>query len=164
MTIPILFKPIKAINAPIPALIARLKSAGTLCIIQTRNFVNERIRNKIPEINTTPSAVCQGTFIPKTSPKVKYALSPIPTLIAIGVFAQSPLSTVEKIVINAVAVMSASMGIPVLLIIIALTGTMYIMVKKVVKPAVISVLTVVPFFSSLKNPTIFSLIGFDFVV
>jgi hypothetical protein len=60
---------------------------------------------------------------------------------AIGVFAQSPFSMVEKIVIRAVAVIRASIGIPALLIMMAFTGTIYIMVRKVVKPAKNSVLT-----------------------
>ena len=123
-TIPICFRPINAINAPIPALMARRKSLGTLSIIHTRKRVKERAKKITPERKTTPSAVCHGICIPSTKPKVKYALSPIPTLMAIGVLAQRPLSTVAKIVISAVAVMSASMGIPALLMMMALTGTM----------------------------------------
>ena len=105
----------------------------------------------MPEMKTTPRAVCHGICIPSTSPKVKYAFSPIPTLIATGVFAHRPFSTVAITVMSAVAVMSASIGIPVLLMIIAFTGTIYIIVRKVVSPALNSVFTLVPFCLSLKK-------------
>ena len=120
---PICFNPTKLINVPIPALIARRKSSGMDLITQILKFVKDSATKITPDKKTTPSAVCQGTFMPKTNPKVKYAFNPIPTLIATGVFAQSPFKTVESIVIIAVAVISASKGIPALLIMLAFTGT-----------------------------------------
>ena len=77
----------------------------------------------------------------------------MPTLIATGVFAQRPFSMVEKTVINAVAVIKASYGMPVLLIIIAFTGTIYIIAKNVVSPAPNSCFTLVLFCAKSKNFT-----------
>ena len=145
-----------------PALIERLTSSGIDFKTQILKFVKDSTTKIIPEIKTTPRAVCHGICIPSTRPKVKYAFSPIPTLIATGVFAHMPFSTVATTVMSAVAVMSASIGMPVLLMIIAFTGTIYIIVKKVVSPALNSVFTLVPFCLSLKKSNSASLVIVNF--
>ncbi len=58
-------------------------------------------------------------------------------------------------VINAVAVTTASIGSPASLKIKPLTGTIYSMVKKVVNPAVNSVLMLVLCCLSLKYPNVY---------
>ena len=145
-----------------PALIERLTSSGMDFKTQILKFVKDSTTKIIPEMKTTPRAVCHGICIPSTRPKVKYAFKPIPTLMATGVFAHRPFSTVAITVISAVAVMSASIGMPVLLMIIAFTGTMYIIVKKVVSPALNSVFTLVPFCLSLKKSNSASLVIVNF--
>ena len=121
---PICLSPMKQIKAPIPALMARRRSSGIDLITQTRKLVNESTVKSAPLIATMPSALCHGIFASTHNAKVKYAFSPMPTLSATGVFAKSPLNNVAIIVISAVAVTSASNGIPAMLIMLAFTGTM----------------------------------------
>ena len=61
-----------------------------------------------------------------------------------GVLDHRPFATVAIMVMAAVAVSTASMGMPAFAMMIPLSGTMYMTVKKVVAPASTSVRIVVP--------------------
>ncbi len=78
------FRPIKAINKPIPAETACFMPAGITLMIVSRMRVAVKSRKITPEMKTAPSAVCHGTPMPCTTVYVKYAFNPIPGARAIG--------------------------------------------------------------------------------
>jgi hypothetical protein len=68
--------PMRAINRPIPTLIADLSEAGIELIILLRRGEIATKRNRIPESRTIASACCQLYPIPKQTVKVKNAFKP----------------------------------------------------------------------------------------
>ena len=64
-TIPIPFKPIKAMNSPIPPPTASLSDTGIELAIFSLIPPIDRIKKKHPDKNTIPNAVCQGTCLSK---------------------------------------------------------------------------------------------------
>ena len=73
-----------AMNRPMPAAIAENKARGMALTISWRMPAKVSTRNATPEMKTSPSAVCQGTPIPCTTVKAKYAFRPMPGASAIG--------------------------------------------------------------------------------
>ncbi len=69
-------------------------------------------KKTIPEINTTPKAVCQSTPCPITRVYVKKAFNPIPGAIAKGTLAHSPANNVPMAAATTVTVISAALSIP----------------------------------------------------
>ena len=67
ITIPAPRSPMNAMNSPMPTDMARVRFFGTEAMIMLRIFVTERKRNTTPEMNTAPSAVCQGRLMPRTT-------------------------------------------------------------------------------------------------
>ena len=59
-------KPMKAMNRPIPAAVPYFRQSGMPFTIISRTLVSVSRRKSMPEMNTTPSAVCQGTPRPMT--------------------------------------------------------------------------------------------------
>ena len=57
-TMPQLFMPIKAMNAPMPTTIAYFRSMGTALMIIWRTRVAVSSRKTTPEMNTAPRPVC----------------------------------------------------------------------------------------------------------
>lgn len=76
--------PIKVIKRPMPPLIPAFNEGGMAAMSACRKLVSDNIRKINEEIKTLPKADCQGTPIPMTITKVKYALRPSPGAIAIG--------------------------------------------------------------------------------
>src|SRR5690242_20247669 len=110
----------------------------------------DRIKNRIPAQNTAPSAVAQGTFIPKTAVNVKKAFNPIPGATIIGLFAYRPIIRLLKNDTNTVAVSTPANGNPAWLSTEGLTTIMYEVAKKEEAPASTSVCQVVLFCFSAK--------------
>ncbi len=67
----------------------------------------------MPDQNTAPNAVCQGTPIPITAVYVKKAFNPMPGATTIGFFAYSPIKSELKTHTITVAVNTPLKGIPV---------------------------------------------------
>ena len=81
-TISELEKPIKAINNPIPALIAAFRDIGILLISKVLKLVALRMINKIPSKNTNANAPCQPTT--DATENAKNAFKPMPGASAKG--------------------------------------------------------------------------------
>ena len=60
-------RPIKAMNSPIPALMAIFRSRGMASTTFSRNLKAVKIMKRIEATKTPARAVCQGTFIPMTT-------------------------------------------------------------------------------------------------
>ena len=71
-------------NIPIPAVTANLSAFGMARTTACRTPITESSTNSTPEMNTAPSAVCQGIFCPSTTVYAKYAFKPIPGACANG--------------------------------------------------------------------------------
>ena len=84
VTSPPPWRPTKAMKIPIPAAIASFKSFGIALITTSRTLRNERMVKRTEATNTPAIAFCQEIPIPKTTEKVKKALSPNPGATAIG--------------------------------------------------------------------------------
>ena len=84
MTKPAFFKPINAINNPMPHCTPILRAAGIASAILVLTPVRDNIKNKIPFQNTMPKAASHGISRVKQMVKAKKALSPIPGAIAMG--------------------------------------------------------------------------------
>ena len=86
--------------------------------------------------------------MPKITPNVKNAFNPIPGASAIGQLAHKPMINVPTTAAIIVAVNTApnSMPEPSVLKIAGFTTVMYAIVKKVARPAITSLRTVVPAF------------------
>ena len=110
---PMFFKPTKVISNPIPAGMAKRKDSGIACTIFSRNPEKVRIRNNIPEINTTPKAVRQSTPNPITTEYVKKLFNPRPGARAKGTFAHNPTIKVPIKDARQVIVIKALLSIPV---------------------------------------------------
>ena len=59
-------KPMNAMNRPIPAAVPYFRQSGMPLTIISRTLVRVSKRNSMPEMKTTPSAVCHGTPRPMT--------------------------------------------------------------------------------------------------
>ena len=70
-TSPALFKPMKAMNRPMPAAMAANRALGIALTINRRTPVSVRNRKTTPEMKTRPRATRQGTPMPSTTVKVK---------------------------------------------------------------------------------------------
>ncbi len=70
-TAPALRRPRKARNIPMPAVTAYLRALGIARTTACRAPSSESATNSAPEMNTAPSAVCQGIFWPSTTVKAK---------------------------------------------------------------------------------------------
>ncbi|MPM75404.1 hypothetical protein SDC9_122397 [bioreactor metagenome] len=79
--------PIKAINKPIPALMAVLTDFGMALAIASLTLNAVSIMNITPSIKTAVNANCQVCPIPKTTENAKKAFNPIPGASAKGNFA-----------------------------------------------------------------------------
>ena len=141
--IPPASNPIIPINKPTPAPIAILKFIGMLEIIQLLRFVTLITKNKIPAIKTAPSATSQEYSIFPTTVYVKKTFKPIPGARPIGQFAKNPITKHAIAAAMQVPTKIASLSIPLSAIIEGLAKIMYAIVKKVVIPAIISVLILV---------------------
>ncbi len=120
--------------------------------MDVRMLNTDRRMNTIPDQNTMPSAVSQGTFIPNTTLYVKKAFIPIPGARTIGFLAYSPMAMLEKALTSTVAVSTAEKDMPSMLLMMAgFTTIMYMVARNVVIPAITSVLKSEPDFSRLKN-------------
>ena len=64
---PAFFRPIRARNRPIPALIAIFSDVGMALITHSRTGRMLRTMNSMPEMTTAPRATCQGTSMPRTT-------------------------------------------------------------------------------------------------
>lgn len=67
-----------------PADIASFSERGMALMMYSRTGSTLRIRNSTPDRNTAPSAVSQAYPMPRTTPYVKYAFSPMPGARAMG--------------------------------------------------------------------------------
>jgi len=114
-----------------------------------------------PDQKTAPRAFSQGMPMPATTVKAKKALSPMPGASTIGFLAYNPIMTLEKKLTRMVAVSRPLNGIPVVCSIKGFTMIIYMVARKVVIPASISVFKSVLFSLKLKN---FSMLKFDELV
>ena len=81
---PAFFKPIKAINKPMPHCTPTFKEGGMDSAIFVLTPVSDNTKNKMPFQNTIPRAASQGISLPKQIVKAKKAFSPMPGANAIG--------------------------------------------------------------------------------
>src|SRR5690625_3980597 len=125
-------------NSPIPAGMAIRNESGMASTIFFLRTSQVSSKNKTPDKNTTPRAVCQVIPSPMTSEYAKKAFRPMPGASARGTFAQNAKRKVPKAAEIAVAVITAPKSRPVSDRIIELTKRMQDMVRKIVKPAEIS--------------------------
>lgn len=144
-TIPAFFKPIKAINKPIPELTANFKFVGIALITNSLNPVADIIKNIIPDANTPDNAVCHGISIPMQTLYVKKAFNPTPGANAIGNLANIPIINVPTAAATAVATKTLSFGIPASAKTLGIKNKAYDIVKNVVIPAIVSVFKLVFF-------------------
>jgi len=61
---PVFCMPMNAMNSPIPAAIAHFMLGEMALKIISRRPTSDKIRNRTPEMNTTPSATCQSSTKP----------------------------------------------------------------------------------------------------
>lgn len=122
-----------------PDEIAYRKGFGMALTMCVRTLKIDNIKNNTPAQNTAPRAVCQATFIPLTTVKVKKALSPIPGATSRGFLAYKPIIKLQKKDKRTVAVRTAPKGKPAWLKMAGFTTIMYIVAKKDDTPAMISV-------------------------
>src|SRR6478609_4982663 len=99
----------------------------------------ERIKKKMPDQKTAPSAVCHGTPMPSTAVYVKKALRPIPGATIMGLRAYRPMSNELKKHTSTVAVSTPANGSPALLKMAGFTTIIYAVAKKLETPAITSV-------------------------
>ena len=143
-TMPAPLKPINAINRPIPTPMAPFRQAGMASITICVMFVIARMKNNTPEINTAPKAVCQLSPMLPHMIKANTAPSPSPEPMAIGRFAYIPMIKVAIPVEMITAAVALTCGMPAATRNwLGTTKIKYDMAMKVVKPAIISVFTVV---------------------
>ena len=96
-----------------------------------------------PEVNTQARAFCHETPMPKTTLKAKKLLSPMAGPNAKGKLPHSPIQRQAMAQEMAVAQNRARVSIPAALRMLGLSTTMLTQDRKVVRPAMISVLTFV---------------------
>jgi hypothetical protein len=113
-----------------------------------------RIKQSRPERNTMPKPVCQDILPAETRLYARNALSPIPGAIAIGAFVKRPVMIVIMAVVTQVAIIRAALSIPAALKIAGFAKIIYAIVRNVVSPATISILTFVSLSEREKNPFI----------
>ena len=155
-TTPAFLNPMIAKNKPIPAPIPSFIERGIELMIYFLAGVTLSAMNTIPAIKTAASACWKVYPIPKITPNVKKAFSPIPGASATGHLAHSPIINVPITAAMIVAVNTApkSMPVPSVERIAGFTTVMYAIVKNVATPAMISVFTEVFAFdrpNSLSN-------------
>ncbi len=126
---------------PIPAPIAFLRLAGIALTIASRRLVSVSITNIRPSIRIAVRANCQEWPRPKHTVNTKNALSPIPGARAKGSFAHNDIIRVPVMAASAVAVNTEPAGIPQAVNMLGFTARMYAIVRNVVIPAIISVLS-----------------------
>ena len=100
-------------NNPIPAPTPNFILTGILLIIHCLAGVIESIKNTIPATNTAARACWYVYPIPKTTPKAKKALRPIPGASAIGQLAHTPMIKQPTIDAIMVATKTPPKSIPV---------------------------------------------------
>ena len=112
-TTPAFLRPIIARNKPIPAPTPSFIDLGILLIMYLRAGVTLNPINTIPATNTAANACWNVYPIPKITPKVKNAFSPIPGASATGQLAHRPIISVPITAAMIVAVKTAPNPIPV---------------------------------------------------
>ncbi len=113
ITIPLLTRPISAINIPIPPVTANFIFFGIAFTTASRTPLTDNTIKIIPSTNTAVRATSQGTPICKTTVYAKNALRPIPDAKAKGRLATTPIKIHPNAAAKQVPVTSAPAGMPV---------------------------------------------------
>ncbi|KAG1078745.1 hypothetical protein G6F40_016589 [Rhizopus arrhizus] len=134
-----------------PATMAERSDAGMPDTSPARTPVSDSTRNTRPEMNTAPSACCHGRPAAPTTVKAKNAFRPMPGAMPTGKLAASAITAEPSAAARQVATKTASRSMPVDDRMSGLTKMMYDIVRKVVRPATISVRAVVPCSRSVNS-------------
>ena len=134
--IPMLLNAINAKNKPIPPDMAKRRFKGIPSEIHWRIGSKEHIKKRHPDKKIIPSDACHVYPILPTITNANKELVLILGANAIGKFAINPVNSVPIDIVRQVAIKTASKSIPVVLKIEGLTTLMYIILKKVVAPAI----------------------------
>lgn len=138
---PAFCNPMKAIKSPIPAPMAFFRESGMALRMASRKLERVSRINRRPSISTAVNANSQVLPIPRQTVKAKKAFSPMPGASANGSLAHTAIIRVAIKEAVAVAVNTAPLSMPVTPSMLGFTARMYDIVRNVVIPARISVLT-----------------------
>ena len=81
---PALWRPMKAMNRPIPVEMPILRDFGKPFTMVSLTLVRVSRMKRIPSMKMAARATCQEIPMPRTTPKAKNALSPMPGARAMG--------------------------------------------------------------------------------
>jgi hypothetical protein len=91
-TRPPFFRPMNAMNSPMPTAMANFSDMGMAFSTASRRFVSTRIVTRMPSTITTAIACCQLKPIPRIKVNATMAFRPRPEARASGKFAKTPIA------------------------------------------------------------------------
>jgi hypothetical protein len=112
-TSPPFFRPMNAMNRPMPTAMANFSDMGMAFSNASRRFVSTRMVTRMPSTTTTAIACCQLKPISRIKVNATMAFKPNPEARASGKFAKTPIAMLAAAAATHVAKNTPDIGSPV---------------------------------------------------